>query len=77
MKLLQLFASAFLTVLADAFLSWMKDRQTVADEQALGAKSLEAEIHAEAAKRADAVGAVAAGDYGRDAVLERLRGHSA
>lgn len=77
MKLIQLFASAFLTVLADAFLSWMKQQQTVADEQALGAKAVEADVNAELAKRADAVGAAGAGDHGRDGLLERLRQHSA
>lgn len=73
---LKIFASAFLEVLADAFTGWLKNQQTTADEQALGAKTVEAATYADAAKRADEIGAIAARPVDRGDVLDRLRNHS-
>lgn len=74
--LLKIFASAFFAVVADAFTGWLKSQQTTADEQALGAKTVEAATYADAAKRADEIGAIAASPVDRGDVVDRLRDHS-
>lgn len=74
--LLKIFASAFLAVVADAFTGWLKAQQTTADEQALGAKTVEAATYADAAERADEIGAIAGRSVDRSDVLQRLRDHS-